>query len=289
MKIIFFGSDDFALAHLEALLKSGHKVSAIVTQPDKPRDRGMKVRVSPLKERGLDAGIKIFQPEDLKAEDLAADLRDIQADIYVVVSYGRFLPPVLLNIPPRGAINVHASLLPKYRGAAPINWAIINGENETGLTIFKLNPQMDAGDMIAQVKIPIPSYYTSAILRDKMKAYGPCFLLDTLESMEKGNTHYISQENAQVSYAPKITREIGGINWNKPAVEIDRLVRGLLPNPAAYTLYDGEILKILEAEIIGQDIPGASPGQVVLQDKHSFAVQTGKGCLRIKKLQLASG
>jgi len=212
MKIIFFGSDNFAAAHLQSLIDSNYQVVACVTQPDRPKGRGMKVVLSEIKECAEMHNIPILQPSTLKQDGLAEELKEFQSNVFIVIAYGRFLPTKILIIPPLGAINVHASLLPQYRGAAPINWAIINGEKETGLSIIKINEKMDAGDILAQRKIPISEDDTSMTLRAKMIKKGPSLLQQTLGDLSENRCTPVVQDHSKATFAPKLNKELGIIH-----------------------------------------------------------------------------
>jgi methionyl-tRNA formyltransferase len=282
MKIVFFGSDDFAAVHLEALAGSACKVLGCVTQPDRPRGRGMKVIVSSVKECAQRHHLPVWQPTDLKDSSFITELKGLQSDLFVVIAYGRFLPSEIFHMPPLGAINVHASLLPKYRGAAPINWVIIHGESETGLSIIKINEEMDAGDILAQLKIPIDREETAVTLRAKMARLGPDLLLKTIHDLPSCQG---KPQNGQFStFAPKLIKELGNIRWTKRAQEICNLTRGLLPWPSAYTYYKGKALKILEAQVTDTSFPHDDPGTVLEISKHGITVATGRGTLLIKKV-----
>ncbi|MBU0467685.1 MAG: methionyl-tRNA formyltransferase [Candidatus Omnitrophica bacterium] len=283
MNIVFFGSDDFALAHLEALLSSQHNVVGCVTQPDRPKNRGMKVVVSPIKECALTNDIDVFQPDDLSDPDFVSSLKKINAELFVVIAYGKFLTAELIDLTEYGAINVHGSLLPKYRGAAPINWVIINGETETGVTIIKLNTKMDAGDILSSEKIKILEDDTSISLREKMKDCGKSLLLDTLGGLKKGSLQVRSQDQNEASFASKLTKELGKIDWNKSAKEINDLIRGLQPWPGVYTFFNGKSLKILSAQIV--DV-SALPGQVVEISSEGIVVAAKEGGLLVKQVHL---
>lgn len=283
MNIIFFGSDDFALEHLEALLSSEHKVVGCVTQPDRPKNRGMKVIVSPIKECALKNDIAVFQPNDLKCPEFVATLKNISADIFIVIAYGKFLSAELIDMTQYGAINVHGSLLPKYRGAAPINWAIINGDEETGVTIIQLNIKMDAGDILSSEKIEILADDTSISLREKMKKCGKALLLETIRGIEEGSLHRKAQDKKNASFASKLSKDLGKIDWNKGAKEINDLIRGLQPWPGAYTFFNGKLLKILSAQVVDVD---AKPGQVVEICDKGIIVASKKGGLLIKQVHL---
>ena len=300
MNIIFFGSDDFAVVHLEALFGSKHKVCACVTQPDKARGRGMEVSASPVKAAASRKGIFVFQPADLNEKFFLRELDAFNADLFVVIAYGRFLPAEILGMPRTLTINVHSSLLPKYRGAAPINWAIINGERETGITIMRVTAKMDAGDILAQKKLKILKADTAASVRTRMMEIGPRFLIKTIDSIEKGTCAFTVQDDQAATMAPKLTRELGQIQWSKPARAINDLARGLLPWPGAHTYYQGKLLKILETEVVPRSflLPKAerlpaggacrsySPGEVAKVDKKGFTVATADEGLLVKTVHL---
>ncbi len=291
MKIVFFGSDDFAQTHLDALVDSPYEVVACVTQPDRPRNRGMKMVVSPIKECAQKQDIPVLQPENIKDAGLIEALKNFEADLFVVISYGRILPADILNIPKLYAINVHGSFLPKYRGAAPINWVIINGEIETGLSIIKMNTAMDAGDILAQKTTVIFPEDTSITLRARMMQEGARFLLETMENI--ATITPLKQDEKQVTIAPKLIKELGHIDWNKSAVEIHNLARGLLPWPGAYTFYEGKPLKILDTEVLKQHNQNfLQPGKVIEINKQGLIIATGNlkqtpGVCLVKEVQLA--
>ena len=286
MNIVFFGSDDFAAVHLEALFGSKHKVCACVTQPDKARGRGMEVSASPIKEAALRKGVPVFQPSDLKENTFLKGLKAFEADLFVVIAYGRFLPAEVLALPRTFAINVHSSLLPKYRGAAPINWAIINGERETGISIMRVTAKMDAGDILAQKKLKILKADTAASVRARMMGIGPKLLLKTIDSIKKGTYTFTVQDDQKTTLAPKLTKELGQIQWNKQAMALHNLARGLLPWPGAYTFYQGKLLKILETEVVSSSFLAYSPGEVAGVDKKGFTVATADQGLLVKAVHL---
>ncbi len=286
MKIVFFGSDNFAAAHLQSLIDSDHQVVACLTQPDRPKGRGMKVVLSAIKECAEKHDIPILQPSTLKQGGLVEELKKFQSDIFIVIAYGRFLPIEILNIPSLGAINVHGSLLPQYRGAAPINWAIINGEKETGLSIIKLIKEMDAGDILAQVKIPITDDDTSMTLREKMMKEGPSLLQQTLDDLSENRCTPVTQDHSKATFAPKLIKEHGAIQWGKKADDIYNLIRGSLPWPSAYTSFNGKFLKILEAQVVEQDDSQYEPGTVSGVSKKGIVVVAGGGCVLIKQVHL---
>ena len=292
MKIIFFGSDDFAEAHLKSLIDSEHEVLACVTPPDRPKGRGMKVAVSSVKERAEENRIPVWQPVSLKEPSFIKDMKGLQGGLFVVIAYGKFLPTEVLDIPPHGAINVHASLLPKYRGAAPINWAVINGEQETGISVIKINEEMDAGDVLAQMAMNIEKDDTAPTLRARMMSEGPAFLLRTIDGLPDCAAQ--AQDHSDVTFAPKLTKELGRIDWAKSSLEICRLVRGLMPWPGAYTFYNGKMLKILEVQVgaycntplLKEGPVEKRPGTILETCKTGVIVSTGNGLLLIKEVHL---
>lgn len=286
MKIVFWGSDDFATAHLRALTDSSHQVLACVTPPDKARGRGWKVSASPVKECARERKIPVLEPVDLKEKELLARLRGFESDLFVVIAYGRFLPAEVLAVPRIFTVNVHSSLLPQYRGAAPINWAVIRGERETGITIMTVVAKMDAGDIIAQEKMAIAQTDTAATLRARMMTSGPAFLLKTIGAIERGDHTLTPQDERKVTLAPKMTKELGHISWRAGAREIHNLVRGLLPWPTAYTFFQGKSLKVLESSVVEGDFSSFVPGEVVEVSKEGFVVATGEGGLWVREVHL---
>ena len=285
MKIIFFGSDDFALVNLEKLVQSDHQVAACVTPPDKPKGRGMPVVASPIKECALRQGIALLQPDRLKERWVVEQLKSFQSDLFVVVAYGKILPIEILSIPYLCCLNVHGSLLPKYRGAAPINWAIINGEPETGVSIIKMNTNMDAGDIFDQARITIDKNDTAVSLRSKMAELGAELLVQTIDSLEENAYTLTGQDASKVSFAPKLTKELGLIQWNKTAEAIHNLVRGLLPWPAAHTHFQGKLLKILQTEVVAVQ---GEPGEILEINSQGFVVATADGGLLVRQVHLES-
>jgi methionyl-tRNA formyltransferase len=289
MKIIFFGSDDFAAVHLERLLASGHEMLACVTGPDKPQGRGMKISVSPVKQMALDRKIPCLQPLTLKSGDIADTLRSYGADIFVVVAYGRLLTQEILNIPHMLCVNVHGSLLPQYRGAAPVNWAVLNGDRETGVTLQKMALSLDAGDIIAQEKMRIEDDEDSAQLRHRMALAGAELLIKVLEKNPSGQFSLVPQDEKRVTYAPKLTKEMGKINWERPVRSINDQVRGLQPWPGAFTYYKGKMLKIIRAQVSTEDIAGYKPGQVIKTGKNGFYVACSDRALLVREVQPEAG
>ena len=243
MKVLFMGTPDFAVPVLEELIKK-HDVVAVVSQPDKPKGRGKKLQPTPVKVVAVENNIPVYQPERIKNEEFVEILKGIEADVYVVVAYGQILSQEILDIPKYGCINVHGSLLPKYRGAAPIQWAIINGEEKTGVTIMYMVKALDSGDMILKKEIDIDPEDTYETLHDKMAPAGAKALIEALDLIENGNVSAEKQDESRTCYASMITREMGLIDWSKSSKEIKNKVRGFNPVPAAYTNYDDEVIKI---------------------------------------------
>jgi methionyl-tRNA formyltransferase len=287
MRIVFFGCDDFAAMNLLHLIDRGHRVVGLVTQPDKPKGRGLRVSYSPTKQIAMSHGIAIFQPESLKDPILVDRLCWFHADIFIVIAYGKFLPPNVLSLPKHFCINLHASLLPKYRGAAPINWAIMHGETETGVTIMKMDPGMDTGDIISQVSCPIPDQMTSAELRLQLADMGKKLLSETLPTIKAGTFKLLEQEHALATRAPKMHKDLGHICWDTTAKEIHDLVRGVQPWPGAFTFWKGNRLKVLEAEAAPAAFKG-NPGEIVELHKDGFYVQAADTAVLIKRVHPAS-
>ncbi len=292
MRVVFMGTPEFAVPTLEALI-AHHEVIAVVTQPDKPKGRGKAMACPPVKETAMAHDIPVYQPVRVREESFVGTLRELQPDVIVVVAFGQILPESILNIPPYGCINVHASLLPRYRGAAPMQWAIINGEKETGITTMYMAKGLDTGDMIDTVVIPIDPKETGETLHDKLSAAGGKLILQTLEELEAGTAKRIPQDDAKSSYAGMLTRELGEIDWTKSAVEIERLIRGLNSWPSAYTYLHGKTLKIWDADVAQSDarqeetaLSKTAPGTVTAVKKDCFYVQTGDGQLKVNEVQL---
>jgi len=288
MKIVFFGSDDFAAENLQRLLAEKFAVVACVTQPDRPSGRGLQVIASPIKIIARDNNIALLQPEKLRDEDFQSKIKSFRADLFVVIAYGQILPSVLLKMPKIFCVNVHGSLLPKYRGAAPVNWAVINGDKETGFTIMKMSPKMDAGEIIIQEKLNIGDDETSESLRARMAKSSAKRLCRTINDIGAGKFNLKPQNEAEVTMAAKLTKELGKIDWDKSAAEIHNLVRGLLPWPAAYTSIQSKTLKILQTSVDSSSAFGA-PGTILQITKKGIAVATGQGALVIQQVHPESG
>ncbi|MBR5798707.1 MAG: methionyl-tRNA formyltransferase [Lachnospiraceae bacterium] len=285
MKIIYMGTPDFAVAPLKAIIKAGHEVVAVVTQPDKQKGRGKEVQMTPVKECALSYGIPVLQPVKIKEPEAVAQLKEYPADLFVVAAFGQLLTEEILTMPKFGCINIHASLLPAYRGAAPIQWAVINGEEKSGVTIMQMAKGLDTGDMLLKKEIVLDAKETGESLHDKLMEVGAELVVEALPLIEAGEITPEKQDDALSTYAAKLTKEMGRIDFTQDAVSIERLIRGLNSWPSAYTNIQGKTLKIWEADVVAADRVG-EPGEVIAIDKTSFTVATGEGALQIKTLQL---
>lgn len=285
MRIIYMGTPDFAVPVLESLVQSRHEVIAVVTQPDRQKGRGKAVLFPPVKEKALEYHIPVYQPVKAKDPEFMELLETLHPDCIAVAAFGQILPKRILDLPKYGCLNVHASLLPAYRGAAPIQWCIIDGQKETGITIMQMDVGLDTGDMLNQVVVPIEEKETGESLYNKMAVLGGPLLLETLEQAEAGTLHPRKQDDEKSCYAKMLTKELGNICWEKPAEEIERLVRGLNPWPSAYSFYRGKTLKIWKADVLEENST-QKPGQIVSVSDGSICVQTGAGMLQLKEVQL---
>ncbi len=285
MRVIFMGTPDFSVGTLEALIRAGHQVVLAVTQPDKPKGRGGKMQFPPVKETALEHGIPVFQPRKVREPENIEELKKYQADVIVVVAFGQILPREILELTPYGCINVHASLLPSYRGAAPIQWAVINGEAVSGVTTMQMDEGLDTGDMLLKTEVPLEPEETGGSLHDKLAAAGASLCVRTLKALEEGTVTPKKQGESPTAYASMLKKEMGEIRWEEPAISIERLIRGLNPWPSAYTGWQDKTMKIWEAEVLEED-SGQEPGTVVRVDKDGFLVQTGKGLLKVTALQI---
>ncbi len=285
MRIVFMGTPDFAVPALEAIAKGGHQVIAVVTQPDKPKGRGKAVLMTPVKEKALELMIPVCQPVKVREESFISQLKEMNPDAIVVAAFGQILPKTILELPKYGCINIHASLLPKYRGAAPIQWSVIDGEKETGLTTMMMDTGLDTGDMLEKVVIPIEDGETGGSLHDKLSQAGGPLILSTLKKAEEGSLSPVSQGESETCYAKMLSKSLGDIDWNQDACQIERLIRGLNPWPSAYTSLNGKTLKIWQAQVLSDESEGI-PGQIVKADKDGFLIQTGNGILKVDSLQL---
>ena len=287
MNVVFMGTPEFAVPTLEALVKE-HNVTAVVTQPDKPRGRGKKMMFSAVKEKALEYGLTVYQPEKVKDSDFVQVLKELAPDIMVVVAFGQILSEEILNIPKYGCINVHGSLLPEYRGAAPIQWSIIHGREYGGVTTMYMAKGLDSGDMILKAQEKIRDDDTYGSLYDRLSVIGADLLIKTLELIESGEAPRTPQNEAEATAAPMITREMERINWNDRADNIVNLIKGLNPQPVAHTLLKGEKLKIWFAEKEGKGYTG-TPGEIVDVRKKDFVVMTADGAVAVKEVQAQGG
>ena len=285
MKVIFMGTPDFAVQTLKRLISSGHEVTGVVTQPDKPKGRGKALSPTPVKEVALEAGIPVFQPRRVRDSEALETLRGIEADVIVVVAFGQLIPKEILEMKKYGCINVHGSLLPKYRGAAPVQWAVIDGEKESGVTTMQMDEGLDTGDMLLKAVIPLEEKETGGSLFEKLSDAGAELLLETLDALEAGTAVPKKQGESPTAYAQMLKKDMGLIDWKKSAAEIERLVRGLNPWPSAYTHLNGRTLKIWQADVLTEDTREA-PGTVTAAVKDGLYIQTGRGVLAVRELQL---
>lgn len=305
MKIVYMGTPDFAVGALNAIIAAGHQVTAVVTQPDKPKGRGKEVQMSPVKACALRHNIPVFQPVKIKETEAVETLRGYQADIFVVAAFGQILSEEILAMPKYGCVNIHASLLPKYRGAGPIQWAIINGEKITGVTVMRMDKGLDTGDMLCKTQVEIAADETADTLHDKLAAAGARLIVEALAKIEKGDVTPVKQNDAESCYAKMLTKAMGKVDWQMEAEKLDCLIRGLISWPGASTNFRGKTLKIWKEEAVSEqdfadsaasrqeptaengvpDRKKALPGTVVRVDRDAFYVQTGKGILKILEVQ----
>lgn len=286
MRVIFMGTPDFATGTLEEIVLAGHEVVGVVTQPDKPKGRGKNLMPTPVKEVAVKYNLPVYQPKKVREPEVVELLRGLKPDVIVVAAFGQIISKEILEMPKYGCINVHASLLPAYRGAAPIQWAVINGDKESGVTIMQMDEGIDTGDMIEKVVVPIAEDETGGSLFDKLSQAGAKLCVKVLQDLEDGKAVREKQpEESTTPYARMIDKKMGAIDWEKPAKEIEQLIRGLNPWPSAYTRLQGKTLKIWKAEVLLEHSQEA-PGQITEVTKDSIVVQTGQGRLKILELQL---
>ena len=282
MRVVFMGTPDFSVPALEKIA-SEHEVVAVVTQKDKPKGRGQEVSYTPVKESALKLNIPVLQPDKVKEDSFVEELRALNPDVIVVIAFGQILSKEILDMPKYGCVNVHASLLPKYRGAAPIQWAVIDGEEKSGVCTMKMDEGLDTGDIIDKEEITLDPKETGGSLFDKLAALGGELILKTLQNLEFGNAQFIKQDDSKSTYAKKMTKDLGHIDFTKDAVSIERLIRGLNPWPSAFTYLDGKVMKIWDADVVDA---GGEPGTVIREDKDSFVIATGDKALKVNELQL---
>lgn len=286
MKVVFMGTPDFAVETLREIFLAGHEVAAVVTQPDKPKGRGKELSMSPVKEFAKANGLTVWQPLKARDEAFIGQIRQIAPDVIVVVAFGQILPDSILTMPKYGCVNVHASLLPKYRGASPIQWAVIDGEKESGVTTMLMDTGVDTGDMLLQKSVPLSEKETGGSLFDKLSVIGAKLLVETLKGLEEGTIQRIPQEHAKATHTKKIEKSLGELDFRKGAKELECLIRGLNPWPSAFTKFHGKILKIWDADVVSGDFSEYEPGQVVSADKTGLVVKCGENALAVKELQL---
>ena len=282
MRVIFMGTPDFAVGTLEEIIKAGHEVVLVVSQPDKAVGRSKALKYTPVKECAVAHGIEVYQPEKIRAAECVDYLRQYQPDIIIVEAFGQIIPKTILDMPRFGCVNVHASLLPKYRGAAPIQWAVLNGEQVTGVTTMRMDEGLDTGDMIMKQEVIVDENETGGSLFDKLAEVGAKLCVKTIEN---GTAVYTPQDDALATHTGKIQKEMGSIDWSKDAEVIERLVRGLNPWPSAYTRIDDKNLKIWRAKVISHEVK-AAPGCILKVTKDELEVQTGNGVLALLEVQL---
>lgn len=285
MRVIFMGTPDFAVATLEEIIKAGHEVVLVVSQPDKAVGRSKALKYTPVKACALAHGIEVYQPERVREESCVEYLRGYEPDIIIVEAFGQIIPKAILDMPRFGCVNVHASLLPKYRGAAPIQWAVINGDTVTGVTTQRMAEGIDTGDMIMKQEVIIREDETGGSLFDRLSKTGAKLCVKTMEAIEAGTAVYTPQDESMATHTKKIYKELGSIDWSKDAKSIECLIRGLDPWPSAYTRLDDRTLKIWKAQVIPANF-GDAPGCIVKVEKNRILVQTGEGTLSLLEVQL---
>ena len=288
MRVVFMGTPGFAVGTLKALLEAGHEVAAVVTQPDKPKGRGKELLMTPVKEEAVKHDIPVFQPERVrKNEEFLEELKKLAPDVIVVVAFGQLLPVSVLTLPKYGCVNVHASLLPMYRGAAPLQWVIINGEKVSGVTTMQMDKGLDTGDMLLKEEVAIEPKETYETYHDKLSVVGAQLLIKTLDGLEAGTITPVKQEG-DTCYASMIDKSLGNLDFTRPAVELERLMRGLDPAPAAYSFLDGKLLKLFGADVVDSDKEYSAQecGIITNITKNTFDITTGAGVLRVNEVQL---
>ncbi len=285
MRVIFMGTPDFAVETLEEIIAAGHEVVLVVSQPDKAVGRSKALKYTPVKACAIEHGIEVYQPERIRDTECVEHLKGYQPDIIIVEAFGQIIPKVILDMPKYGCINVHASLLPKYRGAAPIQWAVINGDKVTGVTTMRMDEGLDTGDMILKEEIELAEDETGGSLFDRLSTTGATLCVKTMEAIENGTAVYTPQDSSLATHTAKIHKELGSIDWTKPAKEIECLIRGLDPWPSAYTRLGDKTLKIWKAKVLDENTK-AAPGCLAKVTKNTIWVQTGEGVLSLLEVQL---
>lgn len=285
MRVVFMGTPDFAVPSLQKLLDAGFEVCAVYTQPDKPKGRGHKLQAPPVKELALRHEIPVFQPAYLRKEEVQQELQSFQPDVIVVVAYGKILPKAVLDLPRLGCINVHGSLLPKYRGAAPIQWTVINGDGTGGVTTMFMGEGLDTGDVLLKAETPVGAEETAGQLFDRLKDLGADLLLETLEKLERGKLTPVPQNEEDATHAPMLSKELSVIDWSKPARELHDLIRGLNPWPSAYSYLDGKKLKIHASRVA----EGSGEAGKAFSKDGNLLVYCGKDALELTEIQTENG
>ena len=288
LRIIFAGTPDFSVPALEALIDSGHEVVAVYTQPDRPAGRGRKLKASPVKEVALKNNISVYQPESLKEKSEQEKIAQLKPDVMVVVAYGLLLPETVLSIPEFGCLNIHASILPRWRGAAPIQRAILEGDSESGISIMQMDIGLDTGDVLTIATCPIEKNETGGSLHDKLAILGTQPLLDVLAQLQNGSVKHVKQKDNDACYAKKLSKEAALIDWNKPVTEIDRMIGAFNPWPVAFTKLNDKNMRIWSATMLDKN-SDKKPGTVLSCNKDGLDVATGQGVLHIEKLQMPGG
>ncbi len=287
MKVVYMGTPDFSVGALEAIIKSGHEVTAVVTQPDKPKGRSKELQISPVKACALKYNLPVFQPVKIKEAEAVAKLREFEADIFVVAAFGQILSKEILTMPKYGCVNIHASLLPKYRGASPIQWAVLNGEAVSGVTIMQMDEGIDTGDILMQETVTLDAKETGESLFDKLALCGADLIVKALDAIEAGKVTPIKQDESLSTHVGMLKKEFGKMDFSQEAVVLERKIRGLNSWPSAYTYMKGKTLKIWDADVVSADKNlKAQCGEVCDVTKDSFCIMTGDGMLAIKEVQL---
>ena len=285
MKIIFMGTPDFSVGTLRELAKAGHEIAGVISQPDKPKGRGKNLQPTPVKEAAMELGLPVYQPQKVRDPEFIQVMKELNPDVIVVVAFGQIIPKEILHMPKYGCINVHASLLPAYRGAAPIQWAVINGDKVSGVTTMQMAEGLDTGDMLLKAETVIEKEDTAETIHDRLSEMGKDLLLETLEKVEKGEIVPQKQDDSLSCYAKMLKKDMGKIDMNWDAAKVERYIRGMNSWPSAYTTFRGKTLKLWRANVLAENT-GEKPGTVVDVLKNSFIVQTGDGCLEFLEVQL---
>ncbi len=286
MKVVFMGTPDFAVSTVDAIAAAGHEIVLVVTQPDKPKGRGKEMQFPPVKEWAVERGIPVFQPTRIREPEAVEALKGYEADIFVVAAFGQILPKEILEMPKFGCVNVHASLLPKYRGAAPIQWAVINGDEVSGVTTMQMGVGLDDGDMLLKQEVTLAEDETGGSLFDRLAVVGGELIVRTMAELEKGNITPMPQDESDATHVGMIKKSFGVMDFSKSAVELERLIRGLNPWPSAFTKLSGKTLKIWRARVEESEAKGAKPGEILRAENAGVWVQTGQGVLVLEEIQL---